>query len=91
MGKTFGKVVFAAITGAVAGLLLSPKSGKENREDIKKKSEDIKKKVQQKADEAKETGKKVKKSWIILSIKHLARLMVLKKLLVHTLKKQVQS
>lgn len=35
-------VLFAAVTGFVAGLLLAPKSGAETREDIKEKSREAK-------------------------------------------------
>jgi gas vesicle protein len=63
MGKTFGKVVIAGIAGAIAGLLFSPKSGKENRDDIKKKADELKKQAEKKAIEAKHTGKKGKKEF----------------------------
>lgn len=44
--KKFGLgIVFGAVIGAVAGLFLSPKSGKENREDFLKKVEELKKKL----------------------------------------------
>lgn len=55
--KTFGKVIFAAIAGAVAGLLLAPKSGKETREDLKVKALDAKKKAAHKADLVKDVTK----------------------------------
>ena len=52
--KSFGKVIFAAIAGAVAGLLLAPKSGKETRDDLKRRAEEAKLKASEKADKAKD-------------------------------------
>jgi gas vesicle protein len=41
----FKGVVFGVMAGAVAGILLAPKSGKETREDIKKFAEDFEEKA----------------------------------------------
>ncbi len=41
----FKGMVFGAMAGAVAGILLAPKSGKETREDIKRLAEDVEEKV----------------------------------------------
>ena len=47
MGKKsgFGKFAFGALVGVGLGMLFSPKSGKENQEDLKKKIEELKKEV----------------------------------------------
>lgn len=41
MGK-IASVVIGAVSGFVAGILLAPKSGKETREDLKRKAQDVK-------------------------------------------------
>ncbi|MDR1969946.1 MAG: YtxH domain-containing protein [Candidatus Nomurabacteria bacterium] len=53
-----GAAIGAAI-GAIAGILAAPKSGKETREDIKKKAGDVKKAADKKVSK----GKKAAKSW----------------------------
>ncbi|MCL2173698.1 YtxH domain-containing protein [Candidatus Saccharibacteria bacterium] len=58
-GKFFLGAIFGGAVGAIAGLLSAPKSGKETREDIKKKAGEVKKT----ADEKVEKGKKAAKSW----------------------------
>ncbi len=51
------KVLFAAVTGFVAGLLLAPKSGAENREEIRKRVQEAKERMDEKAGEAAEVVK----------------------------------
>lgn len=55
MAKTGGKIILAgllgATAGAIGGLLLAPKSGKETRKDIANMAGDIAKKVKSTADE----------------------------------------
>lgn len=41
----FKGMLFGVMAGAVAGILLAPKSGKETREDIKRLAEDVEEKV----------------------------------------------
>lgn len=73
MGKRkFGVgLVIGGIAGLVAGLLTAPKSGKETREDLKRKAdkvktetakhaEEVREKATEVADQAKETAQKVK-------------------------------
>jgi gas vesicle protein len=61
MAKTFGKVILATIAGAVAGVLLAPKSGKENRKDLKKKADELQRNAQKKYEQVKKSSKKGKK------------------------------
>lgn len=56
--KVFFAGLFGALTGAVGGLLLAPKSGKETREDIAKVARKIKKEIET---GTKETQGKVRK------------------------------
>jgi gas vesicle protein len=49
----FSGLLFGLTAGAVAGILLAPKSGKETREDIKKFAEDMGEKVSLKYQEVK--------------------------------------
>ncbi len=47
-GKSFAKgAIFGVISGALAGILLAPKSGKETREDIKKLSVELQDKAEE--------------------------------------------
>lgn len=48
-----GVIVLAAAAGAVAGLLLAPKSGKETRQDLANKANEMKDKAMRGMDEAK--------------------------------------
>lgn len=48
------KVAIAAAIGVAAGMLLAPKSGKENRKDLKKKVDATKKYVGDKTEQAKD-------------------------------------
>lgn len=50
--------VGGVLAGLTAGLLFAPKSGKETREDIKKKAEELKDKAEAKGDELKASAKK---------------------------------
>jgi gas vesicle protein len=52
MKKTLSVIAIAA-AGYVAGVLFAPKSGKETREDLKKKADEAKKVASQKAEKAK--------------------------------------
>lgn len=52
--------VFGAIVGGVAALLTAPKSGKETRDDLKKKADEMKKKAEKKAAEVKQKAEAVK-------------------------------
>ena len=56
MSKTTN-VLFAAIGGFVAGILLAPKSGQETRDEIKQKSRDAKEAARIKAAEARAAAK----------------------------------
>ena len=51
--KKLGVIVLAAAAGAVAGLLLAPKSGKETRQDLADKANDMKDRAKRGMDEAK--------------------------------------
>lgn len=52
-GKKFGLgLIIGAIAGAVAGILTAPKSGKETREDLKKKADEAKGTAERKLKEA---------------------------------------
>jgi gas vesicle protein len=57
-----GKVVIAAVVGLAAGVLLAPKSGKETREDLKKKAMHAKKYANEKAQKAKMAAKEAGKT-----------------------------
>lgn len=59
MNKTVG-VLFAAVTGFVAGILLAPKSGKETRQELMEKSKQYKGKAEEGLDEAKRGARLVK-------------------------------
>ena len=50
-------VIGAAAAGVVAGILVAPKSGKETREDLKKKAEEMGKSAQKRAGQAKLAAK----------------------------------
>jgi gas vesicle protein len=54
------KVAVVAGLGVAAGMLLAPKSGKENRNDLKKKVEQAKKYVNEKAEQAQEMASEAK-------------------------------
>lgn len=58
-GKKFGLgILIGAIAGVVTGILAAPKSGKETREDIKKKAHEVKGSAERKLKDAhKELGK----------------------------------
>lgn len=58
-GKKFGiGVILGAIAGVIAGFLTAPKSGKETRDDIKKKANEVKGTAERKLKDAhKELGK----------------------------------
>ena len=43
--RDIGFIAAGALVGATAGVLLSPKSGKENREELKKKFDEVTNKV----------------------------------------------
>ena len=68
-------VIGAAVAGAAAGILMAPKSGKEIREDIKKKAQEFSfgkrslKKFAVKAAKPRVIGKRSQKSVIVLGIK----------------------
>jgi len=52
-GKKFGLgILVGAVAGVVTGLLTAPKSGKETRQDIKKKAEEVKGSAERKLKEA---------------------------------------
>lgn len=53
MGKTL-KVLLAAATGFVAGVLMAPKSGEENRKDLRKKVDELKGYAEVQAEKAKD-------------------------------------
>ncbi len=55
-----GALIGAAI-GAAAGILTAPKSGKETREDLKKKADSVKADAEKKAGEAAEGAKDLKR------------------------------
>ena len=66
----FKGLIFGALGGAIAGILLAPKSGEETREDIKKLAGDIKDKavdtyekaraeVEKKIEQVKKAGEKI--------------------------------
>lgn len=50
------KLVVAAVTGFVAGVLVAPKSGKETRKDIKKAAESARDKVLEETDKVKDVA-----------------------------------
>ena len=50
-------IIGAAAAGVVAGILVAPKSGKETREDLRKKAEEMGKTAQKRADQAKLAAK----------------------------------
>lgn len=50
-------IIGAAAAGVVAGILVAPKSGKETREDLRKKAEEMGKTAQKQADQAKLAAK----------------------------------
>lgn len=54
------KVAVVAGLGVAAGMLLAPKSGKENRKDLKKKADQAKKYLNEKAEQAKEVANEAK-------------------------------
>lgn len=54
------KLAVVAGLGVAAGMLLAPKSGKENRKDLKKKVDQAKKYVNEKAEQAKEVANEAK-------------------------------
>ena len=54
-------VVGAAAAGFAAGILMAPKSGKETREDIKRKAGEIKSDAASKADDVRKKAEDVKK------------------------------
>jgi gas vesicle protein len=69
-GSFLKGLIFGALGGAVAGILLAPKSGEETREDIKKLAVDLKEKaidtyekarteVEKKIEQVKKTGEKI--------------------------------
>lgn len=58
-GKFALGAVFGAVAGVVAGVLTAPKSGKETRADIKKKTDELIKETNKKADEARVQGEKI--------------------------------
>jgi len=55
-------VIGAAIAGFTAGILSAPKSGKETREDLKKKADEIKQTADKRANQAKRVAKDSAKS-----------------------------
>lgn len=55
-GKFAAGAIFGALVGAVAALLTAPKSGKETRDDLKKKADEMKATAQKKAKEVKATA-----------------------------------
>ncbi|MBC7746412.1 YtxH domain-containing protein [Pedobacter sp.] len=57
--KSFGVVLVAGLIGAAVGLLFAPKSGKETREDLRKKAMDAKKSA---ADASKKATTSVKET-----------------------------
>lgn len=63
MAKSNGKIFLAgligAVAGAIGGLLLAPKSGKETREDIAKLAKEIAGKIKTEADETRVRVKEV--------------------------------
>lgn len=63
--KKFLAIVGAAVAGLAAGILVAPKSGKETREDIKKKAGELKVEAEKRAEQvktaAKEGAEKAKK------------------------------
>jgi gas vesicle protein len=59
-GKFALGAVFGALVGGIAALLTAPKSGKETRDDLKKKADEVKKATEKKADEAKKKAEEVK-------------------------------
>lgn len=60
-GKFAIGALFGAAVGAVAALLTAPKSGKETREDIKRKAGEIKSDAASKADDVRKKAEDVKK------------------------------
>jgi len=54
------KLAVVAGLGVAAGMLLAPKSGKENRKDLKKKIEQTKKYMNEKAEQAQEMASEAK-------------------------------
>lgn len=62
MARNVIKVAFAAMAGFIAGILMAPKSGKETREDIKKKAGEAKVYAEKKAKQAKSAAKDSYKS-----------------------------
>lgn len=54
------KLAVVAGLGVAAGMLLAPKSGKENRKDLKKKVEQAKKYMNEKAEQAQEMASEAK-------------------------------
>ena len=56
-GKAFGAAVLGAVVGAIAGVLFAPKSGKETREDLKRKADEAKKTAEKKTDAAKKAAR----------------------------------
>ena len=60
-GKFGLGLLLGAAVGAVAGILTAPKSGKETREDIKRKASEIKSDAASKADDVRKKAEDVKK------------------------------
>jgi gas vesicle protein len=60
MGKKLAVgAVVGAVAGLLAGVLMAPKSGKETRNDIKKRAEDLKQKAVGAVDDTKSAAKKL--------------------------------
>ena len=56
-GKAFGAALLGAVAGAVAGVLFAPKSGKETRDDIKRRAEEAKQHAGEKTEQVKHAAK----------------------------------
>ena len=50
-------VIGAAVAGVAAGILMAPKSGKETREDIKKKAQEFSSEAEKRTEQAKGAAK----------------------------------
>jgi gas vesicle protein len=58
VGKTLGMFLFGAIVGAVSGILMAPKSGKETRKDIQKGVKQVQKKAEKEIHGVEQKAKK---------------------------------